>query len=91
MRHAYLPRRAPIHGEQQVLDELDRRTTQRGSTKLIAEEAGLDVAVVYHIHAGKRRMQPSLAEQLGFQLAWVRAEEIALADKIEAEMHGGTE
>lgn len=85
---AYRPRRADIHGEQKVRDELRLQTSQRGHAKLIADNAGIEPCDLYRVRAGTRRMIPSIAEQLGFTLAWVRAEELALADKIEAEITG---
>lgn len=88
MKQAYLPRRAPIHGEQTVRAELRRRTSERGSARIIADSAGIALEDVYRARVGTRRILPSLAEQLGFTLAWVRAEELALADKIEAELTG---
>lgn len=84
--NAYRPRLAQIHGEQEVRAELQRRTRQRGHLKAIAADAGLGVPAVYEIRSGRRPMMPSLAEELGFTLAWVRAEELELADKIEAEL-----
>lgn len=85
-RTAYRPRRAEIHGEQDVRAELKRQTASRGIVKGLAADAGLHISAVYEMRAGRRLMTPSLAEQLGFTLAWVRAEELALADKIETEL-----
>lgn len=80
------PKRVDIHGEETVRAELKRHTRKRGSLKGIAADAGIAVSGVYSIRTGNRPMAPSVAEQVGFTLAWVRAEELALADRIEAEM-----
>ena len=80
------PTRQRIHGERTVRSEIYRRSPQRGMRKAIAFDAGISESFLSLIATGKRPMTPKLAAELGFRLAWVRAEELALADKIEAEL-----
>lgn len=88
MTQARRPRTVEIMGEQAVRVELCRRAPRRGMRKALALDAGVSQSLISQIATGKRPMTPSLAEELGFKLAWVRDEELALADRIEAELVG---
>lgn len=85
MSYAYRPQRV-IQNEQDVRDELKRRTAKRGYAKRVAADTGVGVSVIYEARCGNRPMPLRLGEELGFTLAWVRMEELELLAKLESEL-----
>jgi hypothetical protein len=69
--------------QQIVLGELHRRAPRRGMRKRLAYELSTTEQGLSSVMLGKRAVPEVLAWRL---LAKVRAEELALADKLEAEM-----
>lgn len=82
-------------GEAAVVRALKRRTAKRGTSKGFAYELGISESRLSHMRRRRTPMTEKVAESLGYMLAWVRAEELAkirtdelaLADKIEAELN----
>jgi hypothetical protein len=64
---------------------LRRRASEWGASKRVARELGVSGSLVSSYISGKRNMPDALAARI---LADVRAEELTLADRIEAELYG---
>lgn len=82
--HAKLPAHAQIVGEDVVRAAFDDRLKERGR-KHLAYDSGVSLSQTYRIEHGCP-VSVSVAEELGFRLAWVREEELALANKIAREI-----
>lgn len=73
-------------GEAAVVRALKNRTKRRGTSKQFAYEIGISECRLSHMRRRRTPMTEKVAHSLGYMLAWVRAEELELADKIEAEL-----
>lgn len=81
-------------GEEAIVADLQQRISKPGSSKRVAAELGVHRGHLLSIANGNKPLGPKVAAALGYQLAWEKAliekadaEDRALADKIEAELH----
>lgn len=86
---------ADIAGVDAIRADIRKRISSPGSSKQVAHDLGVSRGHLVAVANGNQRPGPALAQKLGYQLAWERvlveqanAEDQALADKIEAELHG---
>ena len=73
-------------GAQRIVAALRRQP--RGSGKRTAHTAGVSPAAVSQVRRGYRMPSESIANAVGYRkiILWIRDEELALADRIEAEL-----
>lgn len=66
----------------------DLRRKPRGWTKRTAHTAGVSPGAISQVRRGYRQPSDSVAAAVGYRkiILWIREEELALADKIEAEL-----
>lgn len=67
------PPEAHVYGDEALLDELRARTAG-GKGKIVAIDSGVGNSHLSKILHGKKPVTVSVAEYLGFQLAWIPKE-----------------
>jgi hypothetical protein len=67
------------------------RQQPRGWTKRTAHQAGVSTGAISQVRRGYRQPSESVAAAVGYRkvILWIREEELALADRIEAELLQG--
>lgn len=74
-------------GAGQVVAALRRQP--RGTAKRTAFAAGISASAISQVRRGYRAPSESVAASVGYRkvILWIREEELALADRIEAELY----